>query len=165
MIPYVSPKFAEEAFNCPHCNAFANQTFQIFFGRTTSHEYRYSICNHCRDIAIWTNGEMVYPLTSTAPLPNSDMPDDIKNDYKEASDIVNRSPRSACVLLRLCIEKICDEQNAKGRDLNEKIGDLVKRGLDESIQKALDAVRVIGGQAVHPLQMDLKDDIPTASSS
>jgi hypothetical protein len=39
---------------------------------------------------------------------------------------------------------------------------LVKRGLPQKIQKALDSVRVIGNNAVHPGYLDLKDDTQTA---
>jgi hypothetical protein len=38
-----------------------------------------------------------------------------------------------------------------------------KNGLDGRIQKALDVVRVIGNKAVHPGQIDLRDDKATAS--
>ena len=39
----------------------------------------------------------------------------------------------------------------------------MKRGLDARIQKALDVVRVIGNNAVHPGQVDLRDDKVTAT--
>ena len=51
----------------------------------------------------------------------------------------------------------------KGKNLDHDIGTLVKNGLDRRIQKALDVVRVIGNQAVHPGQIDLRDDKATAS--
>ncbi|MDE1830185.1 MAG: DUF4145 domain-containing protein [Thaumarchaeota archaeon] len=159
----------KDAFNCPYCNAYANQTWSSIYANIsgTFHDragFSLSICFRCKKSAIWYEDKMVYPNSSSAPLPNSDMPEDIKKDYNEARNLINLSPRSACVLLRLCIEKICDEQKVTGRDLNEKIGKLVELGLDPKIQKALDSVRVIGGQAVHPLEMDLKDDTSTATS-
>ena len=40
---------------------------------------------------------------------------------------------------------------------------LVQKGLAASIQKALDSVRVIGNEAVHPGRIDLKDDSTTAA--
>lgn len=41
---------------------------------------------------------------------------------------------------------------------------MVKNDLRKSIQQALDIVRVIGNNAVHPGQIDLKDDMKTALS-
>ena len=49
-----------------------------------------------------------------------------------------------------------------GKDLNENIGNLVAAGLDQKVQRALDLVRVIGNNAVHPGVIDLKDDKATA---
>ena len=51
----------------------------------------------------------------------------------------------------------------KGKDLNTDIGNLVKKGLPVQIQQALDIVRVIGNNAVHPGQIDLKDNQDTAT--
>ena len=46
----------------------------------------------------------------------------------------------------------------KGKDLNADIGTLVKKGLGADLAKAMDVLRVIGNNAVHPGQIDLKDD-------
>jgi DNA-binding protein len=45
-----------------------------------------------------------------------------------------------------------------GKDLNEDIGELVKKGLDVEIQQAMDVLRVVGNNAVHPGQIDIKDN-------
>jgi hypothetical protein len=52
---------------------------------------------------------------------------------------------------------------AHGKDINDDIANLVKKGLAPLVQKALDSVRVIGNEAVHPGKLDLKDDRDTAT--
>jgi Domain of unknown function (DUF4145) len=94
---------------------------------------------------------------------NADMDDDIRADFEEARTILDLSPRGAAALLRLCIQKLCNQLGKNGKDLNAEIASLVKDGLDAEIQRALDIVRVVGNEAVHPGTMDLKDDRETAA--
>jgi len=120
-------------------------------------------CRHCFRYSLWVKGKMIYPRASCAPLPSEDMPQDVEDDFLEARNIVESSPRAAAALLRLAIQKLMVDIGEKGSNLNEDIGNLVKKGkLVEKVQKALDSVRVIGNNAVHPGQIDLKDDINTA---
>lgn len=106
---------------------------------------------------------MVYPDSSSVQFPNPDLPDDIKADYQEARTIISRSPRGACALLRLCVQKLCGFLGESGKDINADIAALVKKGLNPKIQKSLDIVRVIGNEAVHPGQIDLRDQPATAT--
>jgi hypothetical protein len=106
---------------------------------------------------------MVYPDTSVAPYPNPDLPPEVKSDYDEARAILSRSPRGAAALLRLAVQKFCKHLGEKGDNINQDIGELVKKGLPVGVQQALDAVRVIGNNAVHPGQIDITDDPETAA--
>ncbi|MDO5613106.1 MAG: DUF4145 domain-containing protein [Paracoccus sp. (in: a-proteobacteria)] len=132
---------------------------------------RLSQCNHCRNLPFWIDREIIYPHTGSAPPANPDMPDDIRRDYDEASSILDLSPRGAAfsprgaaALIRLAIQKLCKELGQPGKNINDNIGALVRGGLDVRVQRALDAVRVIGNSAVHPGQIDLRDDRTTAET-
>lgn len=170
MMPYSGPEYDRDGFNCPHCNAFAKQSWDKIDVSVNSTYYdlgKVAICDHCRGYSIWVNKIMIYPISDGVPGPHFDMPEDIKTDYNEARSIASRSPRSAAALLRLAIEKLTTILlgSEKGKDLNQNIGILVQKGLPVRIQKALDYLRVIGNNAVHPLGMiDLTDDKKTANS-
>ncbi len=121
-------------------------------------------CQNCKEVSIWLYETMLYP-DGYAPPPNSDLDDEIKRDYREAAAIVNKSPRGACALLRLCLQKLCDDLGAMGSNVNDQIGWLVReKNLSAMIQQSLDVVRVIGNEAVHPGEIDLRDDKETALS-
>lgn len=164
-MPYIAPKRGIGGFNCPYCLAYAKQTWSpahALSWNKTVEGVQFTICSHCNEVAIWRDVRLIDPPNLSAPLPNVDLPNDIKVDFEEARQIADNSPRGAAALLRLCIQKLCVELGQKGKDINGDIGSLVKQGLKPKIQKSLDFVRVIGNEAVHPGELDLKDDRDTA---
>jgi hypothetical protein len=122
-----------------------------------------SQCYSCGRFGLWVHGNLIYPAVRTGDEPNEDLSDEIRRDYEEARSVLNLSPRAAAALLRLCIQKICRDLKADGKDINEDIAKLVADGLDIRVQQALDVVRVIGNNAIHPGQIDLRDDRETAT--
>jgi hypothetical protein len=129
-----------------------------------------SICTNCAERAIWARFgprpdmvKLLKPRVAGGPRPHVDMPPDVRLDYEEAQAIVSDSVRGACGLLRLATEKLVEDLQPEGKDLNDRIGRLVADGLPPMIQQALDSLRVIGNEAVHPGQLDLRDDAETAN--
>ena len=167
MKPYTPAEFKRSAYNCPRCDAFAQQEwfisyFSVGMGYQENNDTWFSHCSHCDELSVWHNGEMIVPSSGISPLPNADMPNEVQEDYLEAREIVSRSPRGAAALLRLSIQKLCSSLGEKGRNINDDIASLVSKGLPIKIQKALDVVRVIGNDSVHPGKLDLKDDAEIA---
>jgi hypothetical protein len=123
-----------------------------------------SRCHACDGFAVWIKDGLVWPAKEFGIEPHEDMPPDVKEDFIEAAAIVDRSPRGAAALLRLAMQKLMVDLGEKGKNLNDDIASLVEKGLETSIQKALDVVRVIGNNAVHPGELDIKDDKATATA-
>lgn len=121
-----------------------------------------SECYNCDRLAIWVGDRMVWPHANEAPPAHAELPEELATDYSEAGDIVNASPRGAAALLRLVIQKLCKHLGEPGKNINDDIAALVKKGLDPRVQQMLDVVRVIGNNAVHPGELDLRDDRETA---
>jgi len=161
---YIAPKSGLKSFTCPHCGVLARQ-YHYYGDPDLAGPYtnmgnrplRTSICEHCGEMCIWHFSRMVYPNRGNAPVPNPDMPEDVKKDYEEAASIYTQSPRGAAALLRLAIQKLCVELGGKGKNINEDIKTLVKNGLPGKVQQSLDIVRVTGNHAVHPGQIDTDD--------
>lgn len=170
---YIAPEKELKSYTCPHCNTISQmetethyfQTdiagirggFNIVNNRLTIHR-----CRCCGKKIIWIDEEYVYP-DIVAEEANADMPDTVKQLYNEAGLIYNKSPRAACALLRLAVDRLCNELGENDKDINKNIGALVEKGLPRSVQQALDIVRVVGNKAVHPGQIAFNvDDKKTA---
>ena len=138
------------------------------FMATAAHR---ATCRNCFGFSYWVPiGEsgsrmrMADPVVGGGPRPHVDMPANVKADYDEARTIVIASPRGACALLRLATQKLADDLVDGDGNLNAKIGELAAQGLSTEVTQALDALRVVGNNAVHPLEMVLDDDVDTATA-
>lgn len=161
---YVAPDYQKDSFTCPHCGTMSLMHYECI----SYHGYQVisvtskqkngtswveiASCQNCKKKTIWIDNIYAYP-DIIAEEANPDMPESVKQLYEEAGLIYNKSPRAACALLRLAIDKLCNELGETDRDINKNIGELVKKGLSPSVQKALDIVRVVGNKAVHPGQI------------
>lgn len=126
------------------------------------HNVHISRCFSCKRNALWHNRELVYPRVRVGAEPNPDLNQDIKEDIDEARAILDISPRGAAALLRLAVQKLCVQLGERGKKIDDDIQSLVDKGMDPHLQQAFDTVRVIGNEAVHPGELDLRDDRETA---
>lgn len=176
---YFSPIHAEGQFHCPHCGVFAKQRWSHLYANGDQYNTQYhasnisglttnscileekwtiSFCEHCGEMMIWLDGKVVFPKKISVDLPNSDLAEDIQIDYLEAANVLIDSPRSAAAILRLALQKLCKQLGEKGESINDDIASLVKKGLNPTIQKSLDSLRITGNNAVHPGELDLTED-------
>lgn len=162
MSKYYPPVFKGEQFHCILCGVYASQYWNSLIRQTEGHaagtKFTYSQCHHCRDICYWYDERMIVPSEAPVPPPHVDMPENCIPEYNEARDIVARSPRAAAALLRLCVQRLMVELGEKGKNINDDIGALVKKGLPIEVQQALDYCRVVGNNGVHPGEIELTDN-------
>jgi transcription elongation factor Elf1 len=158
----IHPKFAEDAFNCPHCGAFSKMNWSHVVSEINRQLHRAS-CDRCNKYSLWLNREYIYPAIVQVDSANSDLPKDLQNLYNEAALILLHSPRASSALLRLVIDRLTIYLQANGKDLNARIADLVQRGLRPTVQQSLDVVRVVGNNAVHPGEIYFDDGAEIAS--
>ncbi|CEN84192.1 Uncharacterised protein [[Clostridium] sordellii] len=186
---YIAAEVDLNVFTCPICNAISCQKWNtwnvdISFDQYVlcSHEQNHankikalksdgkidilkvSTCDACKGYHIWLNGRMIFPTVSSIPVANEDMPESVKNIYNEAREVHSISKKSAAALLRLAVQLLCKELGESGENINKDIASLVSKGLDPSVQKMLDTLRVVGNNAVHPGEIDLDDreDVSTS---
>ena len=91
------------------------------------------------------------------------MPENIKQIYTEACNVLKYSPRASAALSRLAIDTLTKSFSNK-KTLNDRIKDMASTDLPEKIIKSLNIVRVVGNNAVHPGKIDLTDNTDLALS-
>jgi hypothetical protein len=168
----IAPSFGAKAFHCLYCVVYTKQEWRNLdeAGSTTKSSIWVTQCTNCHMETYWLRlsaekSQLIWPPgRSGAPAAHADMPEDVRDDYNEAASILAQSPRGAGAILRLALQKLMPHLGEKGNNLNDDIASLVTKGLDPAVQKALDALRVIGNNAVHPLELDLQDDAETVGA-
>lgn len=148
-------------------NRVLNEYYEIEKGTGITH-YRdkvmlpnsvlaFCICQSCKKPSLWYKNSLVYPIQNAVEDPNPLMPPEVMEIYNEARSVLNLSPRSSAALLRLGLEILLPYLGADKAKINTMIQQLVEeRKAIGRVQKAMDALRVIGNDAVHPGVIDLE---------
>ena len=187
---YQPPEFEKKAFHCPHCGALAEQQWtgvssdetitiwhpihvlepamrEYSYALSRKHSAHFAKCCSCDAESFWLDGEMLFPDFSGYPPPNDDMPDNVKGIYREAAAIANKSPRAAAALLRLALQKLCKELECPSDKLYGQISHLLEnQEVPPIVVDAMEAIRLVGNDAVHPETVGIDvDKNPDAVSS
>ncbi|KCV45560.1 PF13643 domain protein [Bordetella bronchiseptica GA96-01] len=176
------PQFELKAFRCPHCSVVAQMKWSSLVSAQGSSrvgsDFLQAVCTHCEKPSLWfrhwaslgstripRGGEMAWPTAIVqATQAHPDLPRDCEADFEEARQVASMSPRAAAALLRLCVQKLCVHLGCPGKNINDDIAALVKRGLPVQIKQALDVVRVVGNNAAHPGEMSSEDTSQVVNS-
>lgn len=128
------------------------QDFQLedFFDLMDPSDYCVMRCTNCGEITLWKDEKLVYP-SGNKMSPEACMPDAAKEVFNEAQNIFSASPRAACAMLRMCVERMVDEKGIKGENLEIRIN---KLGLPNNLLPLATACRLVGNKAIHTNLID-----------
>jgi hypothetical protein len=109
-----------------------------------------SYCFNCNEMCLWVYDQLVWPRCTGGSEPKLHALPEMRREYVKASQTLEASPRGAIALLRLAIEKLCKELGESGESPNDDVALFVREDVDARVQKVLDAVRIIEGNAGRP---------------
>lgn len=122
-----------------------------FFEFFEDYEYSLTICPKCGQVHFWKGSAMVFPLGVKYQPPKA-MPEDAQKLFIEAQRVATISPRAACVLSRVCLERIVDIAGAdvQGFKLSDPLyKKILSLSLGDNMQKVCDACRLTGNAGAH----------------
>jgi hypothetical protein len=151
---------------CPHClTAFHSSPKDIGDGMDDYYVwmFRWEVCPACKKGIATMSGDprargvekphyLVYPRgIARAPL-SLDVPEEFAADYREACLVLSDSPKASAALGRRCLQHILREKaGINKRNLADQIDEVIP-SLPTHMQGMIDAVRVIGNFAAHPMK-------------
>jgi hypothetical protein len=89
--------------------------------------------------------------------------DESSEDFEEAAAVLNKSPRAAAALIRICIQNMMPLLKETGKNLDENISSLVRKGLEVEIQQAMDVLQVIRRNPGQESDVDLRHETAIAT--
>ena len=124
--------------------------------------YYCSQCIMCHDLCIWQYGEndrellLLYPRQLIHKPLSKNVGENISAPYEQARVIALDSPPAACMLLRLCLERICIKLGVK----KQKLMNMIKQvssdyAFTPMFEKNMELIRSAGNISAHE---DLDDE-------
>lgn len=161
---------------CPHCDtgiadAFVtSQPVNVQAANTSTGfrphiawELAHQVCPECHESIITLTrlpsqgltrlSFRAYPTSKSRPIA-SEVVDPYRQDFIEASKVLEDSPKASAALSRRNVQAVLrDKAATKSKDLYDQIEEVIKSGAVPSyISEGLHGVRVIGNFAAHPLK-------------
>jgi hypothetical protein len=151
-----------------------------------------SRCYNCKGFTVWVRDRLVFPIRGDelpeivevdfrevaegvqAPAEDvqhsdedvqepAESVDESSEDFEEAAAILNRSPRAAAALIRICIQNMMPLLKETGQNLDERVASLVRKGLEVEIQQAMEVLQVIRKNPGQENHVDLRDETAIAT--
>ena len=100
---------------------------------------------------------VLYPVTSELSNgANGIVPNDILKSFRKSLELKSIDSESCLVKLRKTLELICNDKNATGHDLNDKIKKLFELGiLPSTLKSASNITRKLGNMGAHESEVEI----------
>ena len=170
---------------CPHCGVTIHySTGDAYLGQDSDGHYvvRSGPCTSCdmlicsllegKDAAQYASGSfagfrtverqrLIHPFGSANRPVSPSVPDDLRDEYREAALVLDLSPKASAALSRRCLQKVIREKlGVRGRTLYAEIEEVISRNLvADYLAEQLHNVREIGNNAAHPITTGATGDI------
>jgi hypothetical protein len=115
-----------------------------------------SNCHSCNGFSLWVGGLLVFPTRVDKT------PELAEEDVEEAAAILNKSPRGATALMRVCIQKLVPLLEDNGKALNQRVSSLVRKGLEMEAQQSMEVLQVLRSNPLQLSQLESPADKETA---
>src|SRR6202047_555228 len=137
-----------------------------------------SRCYNCKGFTVWVRDRLVFPIRGDEPpdvveVDFEEVAEDVQEtaedkevseDFEEAAAILNKFPRGAAALTRICIQKMMPLVKGNAENLDENFSSLVRKGLKVEIQQAMDVLQLVRKSPLQPSEVDLKEENETAKT-
>ncbi len=152
---------------CDHCGTKINRTGQDGQAHATRGQVGTATtiawvwCPECNQIMIdlvpyQQTARRIYPRAAVRPKAPQEVPEGLANDYNEACLVLPDSAMSAAALGRRCLQYLLREHagvrpGTLDREIQQVLDD---QSLPSYLADAIDAVRVVGNFAAHPIKSE-----------
>lgn len=142
---------------CPHCAVEFHDHWTKGSLGATYWLYRYTSCPSCKNMTVFLGTPMsreflVWPRGATrGPVPK-EVPEEITQDYREATEVLSISPKASAALARRCLQNVLRGNGIKERDLSKEIDSFTTRpDIPSDLKETVDAIRNFGNFSAHPI--------------
>lgn len=140
-----------ESYECSECK---KAIFYLLNADVSNRQGKLAIVQEFGGKELVTSRVLIRPQgISRAPIPK-EVPSNIAQDYREASQVLVTSPKASAALSRRCLQNILrDAGKVKHADLYNEIQEVITSGhLPSYIADGIDSIRNIGNFSAHPLK-------------
>lgn len=135
--------WASKHMTCPSCDEIV-----IWIGK--------GLVRNSNESTIFYDDRLVHPRSARRVPIGNDVPEQLRDDYREACEVLPISAKASAALSRRILQTILKGQGYPGRDLVRQIEAVLNesdttKSLPTSLHKTIDAVRNFGNFSAHPI--------------